>query len=79
MHTSHYTIEGYGHVIVHHNGDWSGDAVVQWDPRSPQEVPGVVEFDNVVTIPAPLLIALSKKAAKDAVIAHVIAAIETME
>lgn len=57
MHRSAFKIRGYeGEVVVHHNGDWSGEAIICFqeealgtDNPEPQEV----------TIPAKLLAALA--------------------
>lgn len=47
MHTTRVETEEVGEVIVQHNGDWSGMAIVTWQdsddgPRHEARVPGYV-------------------------------------
>jgi len=60
MHTSTYKIKGYQDVVrVHHNGDWSGEAIISFK----EEVYGTWDKQDKplqeVMIPARLLAALA--------------------
>jgi hypothetical protein len=68
MHTSTYKIKGYQDVVrVHHNGDWSGEAIVSFK----EEVFGAWDKQDKplqeVTIPARLLAALALPVTKNMV------------
>lgn len=77
MHTSKFTIDGE-EVLVHHNGDWSGEVIVMWgrkevprfevegDPKKPlmqRPISPRVTFEHEVKLPGKLLIALARGAA----------------
>jgi hypothetical protein len=66
MHSTRFQIDGYeGDVVVHHNGDWSGEAIIvfkekvfgTWDKQKKPE--------QEVEIPAKLLAALALPAAQE--------------
>jgi hypothetical protein len=68
MHTSKYHLEGYdGPVLVHHNGDWSGDVHIvfkekvfgTWDNQKKEEQEAI--------IPGALLVALALPVTQDQV------------
>jgi hypothetical protein len=68
MHTSQYKVDGYEDVRIFHNGGWDGDAIVAWtEPGKPQEM---------VTLPAALLLALGRPVAVDIIRDRVISALE---
>lgn len=68
MHTSKFQIAGYeGDVVVFHNGDWSGEAIIEFQEaklgiHDKQKYP-----KQEVTIPAKLLAALALPATQEMV------------
>ncbi len=74
MHTSGYDLPGYKNVLVHHNGGWDGEVIVNYQGKGAFGYPAgkPQEF----RIPAELLLALSKEVAKDIVIQKVQDALE---
>ena len=54
MHTTNFKVDGQD-VIVHHDGDWSGDAIV------------CLPDGKEVRIPGPVLIAIGHKAAVETI------------
>lgn len=65
MHTTVVETESE-RITVHHNGDWSGDAIVCREDGSETRIPGK------------LLVAIGKMAAKEVVVSAVIAAVEDL-
>lgn len=75
MHTTRIETAEHGEVLVHHNGDWSGEAIVCWTSRKNRRleqpepnVRGLVWVDDgpeshEVRLPAVILLALGEKAA----------------
>ena len=52
-----YRLEGFDYVRVHHNSDWSGEAIVEWKQRG--------ESPKTDALPGRLLVKLSHAAALD--------------
>jgi hypothetical protein len=68
MHSSEFEIAGYENpVIVHHNGDWSGEAIVVFQEAKTHLHDKKVYPKQEVTIPARLLIGLALPVAQEAV------------
>lgn len=68
MHTSYFQLPDFGEVIVIHNGDWSGDAIVRWGPilKNPAHdgyTSGDKEYAHEVTLPAGLLLGIGRRQA----------------
>lgn len=59
-------------VTVHHNSDWSGDAIIQY-------VDAETEKPIEIKLPGRLLVQLGETVARDALSQHVIAAIENWD
>jgi hypothetical protein len=79
MHSSEFKIKGYkGKVVVNHNGDWSGDAIVMYQEAG---VKGILpdKEPQEVRVPGKLLIALALPVAKKFVIGEVISNIEQID
>lgn len=80
MHTMNFKVRGsidyktrvVFEVTVHHNSDWSGDAIVQYrDPKT--------SLPCEIQMPGKLLVQLGAAVAKDDLSRHVIAAIESWD
>lgn len=69
MHTHVYEVEGYGKVHVFTNGDWSGNAIVNYQDDGKKKE---------VEIPAKLLLEISKQGAVDFVRDRMISALENL-
>ena len=79
MHTTVVKTEDYGEVRIHHNGDWSGDAIVRWQTEIVRQPEGnAQETFKEVTLPGSLLIELSKKAAKEHLVSEIIGFVEQL-
>lgn len=43
MHSLTIEVKGVGEVIINHNGDWSGDALIVWaDGKERREMPAAI-------------------------------------
>jgi len=79
MHSSEFKIKGYkGKVNVLHNGDWSGDATIQYQESGVKGFTPEGELKQV-TVPGRLLIALALPVAKRFVGDKIISQIEQMD
>jgi len=79
MHSSEFKIKGYkGKVVVSHNGDWSGDAIVYYQESGAKGFTPEGE-PKEVTVPGKLLIALALPVAKKFVGDKIISQIEQMD
>lgn len=79
MHSSQFKIKGYkGKVNVLHNGDWSGDAIVQYQESGLKGFTPEGEIKEV-KVPGKLLIGLALPVAKRFVGDQVISKIEQMD
>lgn len=68
MHTSKFQIAGYeGDVMVFHNGDWSGEAIVVFQDEKIHAYDKTVYPKQEVKIPARLLIGLGLPVAQEAI------------
>lgn len=68
MHSSRFEISGYkGEVTVHHNGDWSGNAFVEFQEETFGSWDKTDKGVKEVEIPAKLLVGIGLKAAQQAV------------
>lgn len=79
MHSSEFKIRGYkGKVVVNHNSDWSGDAIVMYQEAG---VKGILPAGapQEIRVPGKLLIALALPVAKRFVGDQVISKIEQMD
>lgn len=79
MHSSEFRIRGYkGKVVVNHNGDWSGDAIVHYQEAG---VEGILpdKEPQAVRVPGRLLIALALPVAKKFVGDKIISQVEQMD
>lgn len=79
MHASEFKIRGYkGPVVVNHNGDWSGDAIIHYQEAG---VKGILPDGKPkeITVPGKLLIALGLPVAKKFVGDRIISKIEQMD
>jgi hypothetical protein len=54
-----YTENGREHeAVIHHNGDWSGDAIIKWNLRPHANFPNIMIADREVILPGRILQAL---------------------
>jgi len=67
MHSDFYEIKPYGRVLVIHNGDWSGLAILKWTEDG---------AEKTVELPAKLLTKVGLKQAKAYVMDHIVTAME---
>lgn len=75
MHSMHLKIEGHADPVnVHHNGDWSGEVKVDYQPL---DFAGDPEGPRVeVEIPAALFVAVAGVAVKAKLVSDVVAFVE---
>ena len=79
MHSSEFKIRGYkGKVVVNHNGDWSGDAIINYQEAG---VKGILpdKEPKEIRVPGKLLIALALPVAKRFVGDKIISQVEQMD
>lgn len=87
MNTSRFTIDDE-HIIVHHNTDWSGDAIVMWGRiETPRHLVGderypfpdsLVTYAHEVKLPGALLLALGREAALNSIRSKLISVLENL-
>ena len=70
---------GLGEVVVNHNSDWSGTAIVSWGFAPDPKWPGHEKAAHTVEMPAPLLVSMGRAAALTLVRDGVIRALEQMD
>lgn len=82
MHSSEFKIKGYkGKVVVNHNGDWSGDAIIYYQEAGVKGMKDILpdEEPKEIRVPGKLLIALALPVAKRFVGDKIISQIEQMD
>ena len=67
MHSDFHEIKPYGRVVVIHNGDWSGLAIIKWTEDG---------VEKTVELPAKLLVKVGFRQAKTYVMEHIVSALE---
>jgi hypothetical protein len=80
MHTTKFDIPDYGECRIHHNGDWSGEAILQWTEAFPSQQgrTPIPPETHMVTMPGRLLFALAQAMTKEIIKDQLISFLERM-